>query len=229
MELKEDKAALPKLNKITIILILLFFITLLLGHERISALIYPAPLKQYREILSDKTKNFRAQKLGIGHTINLQYKENKKSLGELYSLTDVKFIPENKNLQIWKGEEKPGTWNQNTAAMESMQRFRTRVAIHVPDDEKLERHTIKGILHLKLSYPVLIKYTEPKSIIRSETWNKPLSIYIFSQVELNKLSKLTNQMMKIWLSCLGLFLFPILLIFANHIKKQKKAHPPKVV
>ena len=229
MELEESKTIISKPNKITIILLVLFTLILILGYERICSLVYPSPLDQYNEILGNKKKDFRVQKLGIGHTINLQYKENKKSLGELYSLTDVKFIPENKTLQIWKGADKPGTWNQNTAAMETMQRFRTRVAIPVPDDEKFEGRTIKGILHLKLSYPILIKYTEPKSIIRSETWNKPLSIYIFSQAELNKLSKLKNQMMKIWLSCLGLFLFPLLLIFANHIKKQKNPHPPRVV
>jgi energy-converting hydrogenase Eha subunit F len=229
MKLGRLETIISKPNKITVILIILFVLTLLFGHERICALIYPAPLNQYRGIIGNITKDFRGQKLGIGHTINFQYKENKKSLGELYSLTDIKFIPENKTLSAWNGKDKPGTWNQNTAAMESMQRFRIRFATPVPDDKKLEGNTIKGTLHFELSYPVLIKFTEPKSIIRSETWDKPISVYIFSKIELDKLSKLTNQMVKIWMICLALFFFPILLIFVNHMRKQKKIHPPRVV
>ncbi len=225
---EESKPKISKLNIITIILIVLFSLTLFLRHERICALIYPAPVKLYRAILGDKTKNFREQKLGSSHVINFQFKENKKSLGELYSLTDVKFIPENKALPIWKGEDKPGTWNQNTAAVENMQRFRIRLAIPVPDDKKLEDHTIKGILHFKLAYPVLIKYTEKISSIKSEIWEKPISVHIFSKNELNELSSLTNQMMKVWIICLGLFFFPVLLIFSKYLKEYKKAHPAKI-
>ena len=73
MELEEFKTVISKPNKITIILIILFVLTLVLRHENICALIYPAPLKQYREILGDKTKNFREQKLGVGHMINFQF------------------------------------------------------------------------------------------------------------------------------------------------------------
>ncbi len=228
MELKEDKATLPKLTKSTIILILLFVITFLVGHERISALIYPAPLNQYREIIGIHEENFRGQKLGVGHKIILQYKENKKSLNELYSLTDVKFIPGNKNLPIWKGEDKIETWNDEAALFENMQRFRVKFAIPVPENEKLQGQTIKGNLHLILSYPIILKFTEKKSITKTETWDKPLSIYIFSKAELNKLSKLNNQMMKIWIGCLGLFLLPVLLLFANQLKKHRTSHPAKI-
>ncbi|MCK5312674.1 MAG: hypothetical protein KAJ62_11220 [Desulfobacteraceae bacterium] len=229
MELEELKTAISKPNKITIILIILFVLTLVLRHENICALIYPAPLKQYYEILGDKTKNFRGQKLGVGHMINFQFKENKKSLGELYSLTNVKFIPENSTLQIWEGEDKPGTWNQNTASVEHMQRFRIRLAIPVPDNKKLEGHTIKGALHFKLAYPVLINYTGKISSINNEKWEKPIAVHIFSKNELDKLADLTNQMMKVWLICLGFFFFPILLIFTKQQRKHQETHPPRVV
>ena len=228
-ESKEFKPAITKLNIISLILIILFILTLFSRHERICALIYPAPLNQYREILGDSKKDFRWQKLGSGHVINFEYKENKKSLGELYSLADIRFIPDNTALAAWEGKDKVEIWNDNTAAIEHMQRFRTRFTIPVPDNEKLEGHTIKGTLHLKLSYPILIKFTEKEYITQSETWNKPVSVHIFSKDELNKLSKLTNQMIQVWIICLGLFFFPILLILANHMRKQKKDHPPRVV
>jgi len=228
MEFEEFKAGISKPNIITIILMALFVLILLLGHEHISALIYPAPLNQYKEILGNKTESLREQKLGTGHIINFEYKENRKSLGELYSLTDVKFIPENKNLPIWKGEDKIEIWNNDTALIENMQRFRIKFTIPVPDDETIQEHTIKGTLNLKLSYPILIQFTEKKLTTHSETWEKPISIHIFSKYELNKLSELKSQMVKIWLSCLALFFFPILAIFANHMHKYKKAHPSKI-
>ncbi len=228
MGLKKNKATLPKPNKLTIIFLVLFAVTLFSGPERLCSFIFPAPFNQYHEIIGNHEKDFRDQKLDIGHTIILQYKENKKSLNELYSLTDVKFIPENKNLPIWKGEDKIETWNDEAALFENMQRFRVKFAIPVPEDEMLQGKTIKGNLHLKLSYPVIINFTAKKTITKTETWDKPLSIYIFSKAELNKLSKLTNQMMKIWLACLGAFLLPILFLFANQIKKHKTAHPVKI-
>ena len=228
-EPKKLKPAVTKLNIISLILIIFFLLTLFLRHERICALIYPAPLKQYREILGNGEKDFRGQKLGLGHIINFQYKENKKSLGELYSLTDIKFTPDNTTLTSWKGEDKIEIWNDNTAAVENMQRFRTLFTIPVPDSKKLEGRTVKGLLHLKLSYPVLIKFTEKQYITRSEVWNKQIAIHIFSKEELNKLSQLTNQMIKIWLICLGFFLLPVLLILRNQMGKQKKNHQPRVV
>ena len=229
MELEELKTTRSRPNKITITLLILFVLTLVLRHENICALIYPAPLKQYREILGDKTKNFREQKLGAGSIINFQFNENKKSLGELYALANIKFIPDNNTLQIWEGQNKPGTWNQNTASVEHMQRFRIRLAIPVPDNKQLEGRTIKGVLHFKLSYPVLINYTGKISSIILETWDKPVYIHIFSKTELNKLSSLRNQMLKIWFICLGFFLFPIFLILTKQLRKYKEIHPPRVV
>ena len=228
-EPKEFKTVVTKLNIISLILIILLLLTLFLRHERICALIYPAPLNQYHEILGDKEQDFRGERLGPGHIINFQYKENKKSLGELYSLTDIRFIPENQTLPIWKGEDKIEVWNNNTAAMESMQRFRTRFAISVPDNGELEGHTIKGVLHLKLTYPTLIAYPLPKCSTHSEIWNRPISIHIFSQDELNKLSELTTQMVIIWIICLALFFVPLLLLWANQMRRHKKGHPPRVV
>ncbi len=225
---KKNKATLPKPNKLTILFIVLFAVTLFSGPERLCSFVFTAPFNQYREIIGNHEEDFRNQKLGIGHSIILQYKENKRSVGELYSLTDIKFIPENKTLSVWEGEDKIETWNDETALIENMQRFRVKFALPVPEDVMLQGKTIKGNLHLKLSYPVIVKFTEKKSITKSETWDRPLSIYIFSKAELNKLSKLTNQMIKIWLACLGAFLFPILLLFANQIKKHKTAHPVKI-
>ena len=227
-ESKEVKQVITKLNIISLILIILFVFTLFLGHERICALIYPAPLSQYHEILGNSEEDFRGQKLGRGHMINFEYKENKKSLGELYSLADIRFTPDNSALAAWEGKDKTEIWNDNTAAIEHMQRFRTRFTIPVPDNGNLEGHTIKGALHLKLSYPILIKFTEKEYITQSETWNKPVSVHIFSKDELNKLSQLTNQMMKVWIICLGLFLFPLVLLLANHMHRHKQKHPPRV-
>ena len=169
MESKEYKLSMTKINIVAIILIFLFCTTLFLRHERVCALINPNLLKQYNEILGNKNKNFRAQKLGPGHMIFFQFKENKKSLGELYSLTDIKFVPDNKTLTIWKGKDKIKKWNDDTALIENMQRFRIRFKIPVPEDKNLEGQTIKGTLHLKLSYPALINYTMRTSTVHSET------------------------------------------------------------
>ncbi|MCD4742704.1 MAG: thioredoxin family protein [Desulfobacteraceae bacterium] len=228
-ESKQFKIEVTKLNIMSLILIILLLLTLFLRHERVCALIYPAPLNQYHEILGEEEQDFRGQKLGLGHTINFQYKENKKSLGELYSLKDIRFIPENQTLPIWKGEDKIEIWNDTTAAMENMQRFRIRFTIPVPDNGKFEGHTIKGALYLKLTYPTLIAYPLPKCSTHLETWNRPMSIHIFPKDDLNKLSELTNQMLLIWISCLALFVFPLVLLWANYMHKHKKDHPPRVV
>jgi hypothetical protein len=218
-----------KVNIVSTILIIIFCITLFLGHERVCALIYPSPIKVYKSILGDKTKNFRGQKISNGHTINFQFRENKKSLGELYALTDIKFIPEDKSLPIWTGRDKPEKWNSDTALIENMQRFRIKFAIPVPDDKNLTGQTIKGTLHFKLTYPVLTDYTRKISAIISEATSKSISIHIFSQDQIKKLSQLTSQMIKIWIFCLCTLLFPILLIKGMQLRKNKKRMPPRVV
>jgi hypothetical protein len=228
VEIKEVKSGISKLNILTVILIVLFIITLLLGPERICKLIYPAPLKLYHETLGNEVKDLREQKLGVGHIINFQYKENRRSLGELYSLTDVKFIPEDKAITIWKGEDKIETWNDDTALIENMQRFRIKFIMPVPDNKALQGQTIKGTLHFKLSYPILIKFTAKKSITHSEIWEKPVSIHIFSKNDLNRLSQLKSKMMKIWITCLAFFFLPILLLSANPIQKYIKTHQKKI-
>ena len=228
MESKDNTKKKSKLNTACMILIILFLFILVLRPGRICGLIYPEILSQYNEILGSSKENFQGQKLGIGHMVAFQFKENKKSLGELYSLSDIKFIPENKTLPGWEGKDKIENWNDKTAVSQTMQRFRIRFTIPVPHDERLAGQTIKGSLHLKLEFPVLIPYPLPKCSTRSEIWDRPMSIHIFSHDELSRLSVLTSQMMKIWLICLALLSIPVLLIVANHLRRQKKAHLPRV-
>jgi len=225
---KKIKFIATKLNILSGILIILLCITLLLGHEQICAFIYPSYLNQYRDIMGDKTKNFRKQKLSIGDMINFQFKENRKSLGEMYAITDVKFIPDNQNRIMWKGVDKPPKWNSDIALIENMQRFRIKFRIPVPRNEALEGQTIKGTLHCNLSYPILEDYTRKISSLHSEEWEKSIGIHIFTKSELNILSILSNKMLKIWLICIALFFLPLSIIFLNYLKAYQKARPAKI-
>lgn len=229
MQSEKPRQKITTLNSVCTVLIILFCFTLFSGYERVCEIIYPGPLKIYRGILGDKTKNYRGQKLSSGHIIKFQFKDNKKSLGELYSLTDVKFVPNNKAMPIWSGADKPKTWTPDTASIENMQRFRIRLSIPLPDDKNLDGQTIKGTLHFKLEYPVLTDYTRKISATISEIQNKTISIHIFSKDEINILSQQTNQMLKIWIVCLFVFLLPVLLIVAINLRKNKKIKPPRVV
>ena len=222
------KTQLTIYNIITIVLITLFATTLFMGYKNVCRLIYPDYFEQYQAILGDKTKDMRQQKLGIGHVIKFQYKENRRSLDELYSLTDIKFTPENKILAAWKGKNKTENWNEDTALTGKMQRFRIKFNIPVPNDERIQGKTIKGVLSFNLSYPILVDYTARKGSTHTELWEKPLSVHIFSKPELNRISILEASMLKVWIACLAAFFFPISILFFYQAKQYRKLHPPKI-
>jgi hypothetical protein len=214
-------------NIIIVVLTAALCIVLVLGHERVCSVVCPDITRLYCEILKDKKQDFRDQKIGIGSRIRFQFSENKKSLGELYALKNIKFIPDNNNFPIWTGENKDKTWNENTGTMENMQRFRMKFNISVPKDKLLEGKTIKGILKLQLSYPVFINYTKKTIATRQENFKRPVSVHIFSRKKLDQLSILTNKMIKIWIICIILLVVPILFILI--IKSPLIKSPPRVV